>query len=352
MLTLGCGSRFDLQQPLTDGTPSAKSQNQEDDDYTDYSDFALPDALEAERPPQDSSNSPSPKPQPRADAPKAGSDSTAPGESAQGPETPKDSQDSSRGPRASQVMVGVGSIYYMPVYGETRSCKPEMLAKLKTLDNQVLATLCRQEIADCAMQGSCFYKDSKGVRLFAFHQNIKIIHPETKKEINQPRFKLNTLSERCPQGMGVRNICLDPYRSIAADPRFHKIGDVIFIPKLRGQKLPNDEIHDGYMVIRDTGGRIKGKGRFDFFIGFDDWRGHLFTRLGLSDVETSRFEYLEATAEIAEKVRQFRRFPLAPKKVHETALAKLNLPETGVTHVASLLMTNAFYQMKYTKNSR
>lgn len=341
-LIAGCGSRFDLQQPLSEGTPGTKSQSRDDEDYTDFSEFPLPDMPQAETPAKDLPDSNTPKPQPGT--PKTGSNSTSPDQPAAGSETPSESPDSPKGARA---LVGVGSVYYMPVYGETRSCKPEEIAKLKTLENEVLATLCRAEIADCAMQGSCFYKDSKGVRLFAFHRNLVLIHPETKKEIYQPRFKLNTLSERCPQGMGVRNICLDPYRSIAADPSFHKVGDVVFIPRLRGQKLPNNETHDGYMVIRDTGGRIKGKGRFDFFIGFDDWRGHLFTRLGLADMRTSRFEYLEATADISEKVRQARRFPLAPEKVHEAALAKLGRPETGVTNVAFLIMSNAFYQHKY-----
>ena len=123
--------------------------------------------------------------------------------------------------------------------------------------------------------------------------------------------------------MGAWKVCVDPYRSIAADPVFHKIGSVVFVPLLVGKKLPNNEIHDGYFIVRDTGGRIKGEGRFDFFIGFDNYRGHLFTNLKLNDKHNGKFTYYRVPEAIAEKVRLSRAYPSVPAKVHEQAYSSM-----------------------------
>lgn len=250
-------------------------------------------------------------------------------------------------PHLKKVGQGIGTVYYLPVYGEKRNCERKEYAQLKDESDKLLAQLCKAEIWNCAMQGSCFYVDDKGVSLFAYKKIVKIEVPGNKEIVTQPRFRLNKEFTLCPQGMGAHRVCLDPYRSIAADPKFHKIGHVIYVPVLKGQKLPNNEIHDGYMVVRDTGGNIKGEGRFDFFIGFDDYRGHLFSKLGLADKKSGPFVYHLVPESIAEKVRKARRFPMAPRHVQENAYASMKDVLGLKSLEVGMQEATAFYLMKW-----
>lgn len=75
----------------------------------------------------------------------------------------------------------------------------------------------------------------------------------------------------CSTAIGAAGKCLKPYISIAADPRFYSMGDIIQMPSMKGRvmSLPNGKtmIHPGYFVVEDVGGAIKGPNRFDFFTG-------------------------------------------------------------------------------------
>lgn len=75
----------------------------------------------------------------------------------------------------------------------------------------------------------------------------------------------------CSTAFGASGKCLTPYISVAADPRFYRMGDIIQMPSMKGRviSLPNGKtmIHPGYFIVQDTGGAIKGRNRFDFFTG-------------------------------------------------------------------------------------
>lgn len=75
----------------------------------------------------------------------------------------------------------------------------------------------------------------------------------------------------CETAFGASGNCLIPYISVAADPRYYSMGDIIEMPAYKGKKitLPNgiSFIHPGFFIVQDTGGAIKGKNRFDFFTG-------------------------------------------------------------------------------------
>lgn len=67
--------------------------------------------------------------------------------------------------------------------------------------------------------------------------------------------------------------CLLSYFSVAADPRYFRMGDVIHVPELAGTLVPlhgRMVEHPGFFVVHDKGGAINGPGRFDFFVGTDD----------------------------------------------------------------------------------
>lgn len=80
---------------------------------------------------------------------------------------------------------------------------------------------------------------------------------------------------RCKNGYGNKENCLHPCRALAASMKEHTWGEVIFFKNLVGLKCGNRErdgfelVHDGYMVVIDTGSPryFNKRGRFDFFLG-------------------------------------------------------------------------------------
>lgn len=75
----------------------------------------------------------------------------------------------------------------------------------------------------------------------------------------------------CNTAIGAAGVCLTPFISVAADPKYYSMGDIIDMPSMKGRKikLPSGKTltHPGYFIVQDTGGAIKGPNRFDFFTG-------------------------------------------------------------------------------------
>lgn len=78
---------------------------------------------------------------------------------------------------------------------------------------------------------------------------------------HQPRSQA-----KCKYGYGNRSNCLTPCLSVAADRRFHNIGETLYFPNLKGT-ICNGKPHDGIVRVDDVGGAIKGANRFDFYMG-------------------------------------------------------------------------------------
>ncbi len=83
---------------------------------------------------------------------------------------------------------------------------------------------------------------------------------------------------RCRSGFGypmqpeMAGTCLHPCRTLAADPRYHRPGEILFFKNLVGMTCgsgPNKMIHDGFMVVTDSGNpdAINIEGRFGVFWG-------------------------------------------------------------------------------------
>lgn len=91
-------------------------------------------------------------------------------------------------------------------------------------------------------------------------------------------------ARNCDTSFGAAGKCLTPYISVAADPRFYSMGDIIEMPSLKGRilTLPDGKemIHPGYLIVQDVGGDIKGKNRFDFYTGTLD-KGHADNAFGM-----------------------------------------------------------------------
>lgn len=68
-----------------------------------------------------------------------------------------------------------------------------------------------------------------------------------------------------PLGKGGQGRPLEPFRSVAVDPRFVPLGTTLYIPELRGLRMPDGKLHDGCVRADDTGGNIRQK-ELDFFV--------------------------------------------------------------------------------------
>lgn len=203
------------------------------------------------------------------------------------------------------------TIYSIPTYNiDSMSCASSR--KMKDSAGKVLFSVCKEVYADCEMEGTCQIQ----------HNSKKyLVNVDTVIQ-GERRFVLISDSE-CVYGKGARSdrvhgyktMCLDPYRSVAADLHIYNLGDVIYIPSAVGMKLPDGSIHDGYFVVRDSGGAIKGNGRFDFFSGLKSASSseNPLGQLGFGDRETN-VPYFVAKGSEADNVLKKRNFPSLPVK--------------------------------------
>ncbi len=70
--------------------------------------------------------------------------------------------------------------------------------------------------------------------------------------------------------IGTAGVPLTPLVSVAADPEHHPLGSLIHI-----EHDPATGLRDGYAVVQDTGGAIKGPNRIDLFTGAGDEAGQM-----------------------------------------------------------------------------
>ena len=73
---------------------------------------------------------------------------------------------------------------------------------------------------------------------------------------------------KTPWGLGAKDQSLEPFRSIAVDPKVIPLGTKILIPQAVGARLPDGSLHDGVFVAADTGSAIKGQ-HIDLFCGLE-----------------------------------------------------------------------------------
>ena len=70
---------------------------------------------------------------------------------------------------------------------------------------------------------------------------------------------------------GAAGVALTPMRSIAVDPAHVPLGLPVYI----NTTLPNGSAYNALTLAQDTGGAIKGSGRFDLFTGMGEAASHV-----------------------------------------------------------------------------
>lgn len=196
------------------------------------------------------------------------------------------------------------SIYYSPVINKkTMQCEESKVHQVLDKNHNIIETLCHQEYKQCEFQGSCIVLDGEKSKTLNF-----INYDE---ETEQTAFALVD-NRICRYGLGKKNICLDPFYSVAADLTQHKLGDVLFIPKIKGTLLPNGKIHNGFVIVRDSNQFLPraGAGNLVFFTGnfsYEDIENP-FVKLGLSNLDNIS-TFRKATKLESIKVRKQRNYP-------------------------------------------
>lgn len=194
------------------------------------------------------------------------------------------------------------TIYYIPQFDlDKQSCAESSRRSMKDKSDQVLFLVCKEVYDACLMQGTCEIKNSQGRTMVNVAGRVN----------SEYRFaKVQT--KNCRYGLGAgKSVCLDPFHSIAADLSIYKLGQVVYIPNVVGLELPDGSKHDGYFVVRDSGGNIKGYGRFDFFTGFFARSQNPFVSIGFSDKDTHVHYYVLEPGE-ASRVLKKRNYPQIP----------------------------------------
>ncbi len=198
------------------------------------------------------------------------------------------------------------TVYYIPQFDQADSSCGVML-DMKDKSGKVILTVCKDSYDSCVMQGTCLVKKSE----------LKILI-NVGSQVNGERRFVNITDSACSFGQGATHdsakvykaMCLDPYYSIAADLDIYKLGAVIYVPSFAGVLLPNGVLHDGYFVVRDSGGSIKGYGRFDFFSGFDSYKNksNPFAIHGFAD-KSFNAPYFVVTGQKEAETLKARSFP-------------------------------------------
>jgi 3D (Asp-Asp-Asp) domain-containing protein len=121
----------------------------------------------------------------------------------------------------------------------------------------VIAEVSRGFFAELALQGSGQLKDGRVLNVFG--------------HCTCPTSSCFMVSHGSKWGMAGSGRPLNPYRTVAVDPKVVPLGTLLYIPALDGLRMPGPPptggfVHDGCVVADDTGGNVAGK-QVDLFVG-------------------------------------------------------------------------------------
>lgn len=107
---------------------------------------------------------------------------------------------------------------------------------LRDARGNTIATTTRRFRTALVMEGSGRLRDG---RVVTYNRKVDGEH----------RFRVT----KAKHGLTVTGCGLVPYRTVAVDPKFIRLGSKISIPQLKGAVLPDGSVHDGIFVATDKG---------------------------------------------------------------------------------------------------
>lgn len=139
---------------------------------------------------------------------------------------------------------------------ELVSITPPALVTIYSGSCEPITEVSRDFAAQLALQGTGKLKDGRVINIWG---HCACDHT--------PCFKVT--DEKW--GTGGTGRALQPFRTVAVDPKVVKLGTLLHIPQLEGRTMPGRApwggfIHDGCVVADDTGGSIDGN-QLDLFVG-------------------------------------------------------------------------------------
>lgn len=167
-----------------------------------------------------------------------------------------------------------GTVYF--VYRARASSRSDAVPVLDSNARPFGVSLSRWDWCNAALEGTVQVMIPGGSRVFNYARSSSHVHvdcseilgfldPASRNQIERTVFVETTAT--APGGLGGRpGTRLVSYRTLAVDPRFVPMGSLLYIPSLRGLRMPDGQVHDGYVVAEDTGIGITGN-HVDLFIG-------------------------------------------------------------------------------------
>jgi len=167
-----------------------------------------------------------------------------------------------------------GTVYF--VYRARSSSRPDAVPVLDSDGRPFGVSLSHWDWCNAALEGTVQVMIPGGSRVFNFARSSSHVHvdcseilrfldPASRNQIERTVFVETTAT--APGGLAGRpGTRLVPYRTLAVDPRFIPMGSLLYIPSLRGLRMPDGQVHDGYVLAEDTGIGIAGN-HVDLFIG-------------------------------------------------------------------------------------
>ena len=137
----------------------------------------------------------------------------------------------------------------------------EASSVLRDTRGRVIARTTHKFKLELVRQGAGWLRDGRTVIY------VKRVNDESRFRVTKSKF-----------GLGSNGCRLIPYRTIAVDPRFVKLGTKVYIPQLKGAELPDGTVHDGMFIAADRGS-FRGA-LVDVFVGARSPGGRPFARKG------------------------------------------------------------------------
>jgi 3D (Asp-Asp-Asp) domain-containing protein len=151
--------------------------------------------------------------------------------------------------------------FYWTIDESSSRYRGKATAFLRDPGGAVIASTSRRFKLDLVKQGSGWLRDGRTV---IYVTRVK----------GESRFRVTSSK----YGLGSTGCPLIPYRTIAVDPRFVKPGSTVYIPQLKGARLPDGTTHDGMFIASDRG--IFRGAHIDLFVGAAARDTRPFTRKG------------------------------------------------------------------------